>query len=618
MLNIQNLSVQYGRQELFHQATFQCRPGQRFGITGKNGAGKSSLLRIIAGNEKPSGGEVHLPNDAQLGMLSQDHFQYETWTVVDVVVSGNHQLWQAFKTKDALLAKADFTEEDGLLLGTMEEQIAHHRGYEAQSIAQTLLSGLGIVQEKHLGPMSALSGGFKLRVLLAQVLFQNPDLLLLDEPTNHLDITSIHWLEEYLKTEFEGIVLFVSHDKHFLNSVSTHILDIDYQTVTSYTGNYDRSLELKQQAEEQRTSARKHQEAKVEQLQTFVEKFSAKASKAKQAKSKQKQIERIELTEIKTTNRGAPYFSFKQARPSGKRAMMAENISKSYGSAQVLNKVSFELLRGEKVAIIGANGIGKSTLLKIAMNELVPDAGRVEWGHEAQVGYCAQDHHEQLHGNQTLFQYIEGEAPADMRDKVRSVLGQMLFSGDDAHKLISQLSGGEAARLLLGSLIIKQPNILVLDEPTNHLDLEAIEALAKALKAYPGTCLFVSHDRDFVRLLATRIIVLTPHGLEDITASYDEYLNAAGQDYLSRAKQNIEKKPQKAEAKKEAPKVMSDTIHPKLQREIEQLENAIKAIDEQMAAPDFYSETDKKEIKSLNTKRRELQTELDEKWASLS
>jgi ATPase subunit of ABC transporter with duplicated ATPase domains len=615
VLNVQNLAVQYGRQELFMNATFQCRPGQRFGITGKNGAGKSSLLRIISGQEKPADGQVHLPMNAQIGMLSQDHFKYESWPVIDVVISGNSQLWQAFKTKDELLAKTDFTEEDGLLLGALEEQIAHHRGYEAQSIAQTLLSGLGIVQEKHHGTMGALSGGFKLRVLLAQVLFQNPDVLLLDEPTNHLDITSIHWLEEYLKTEFEGIVLFVSHDKHFLNSVSTHILDIDYGTITPYVGNYDRSLALKAQAEEQRSSARKNQEAKVEQLQTFVEKFGAKASKAKQAKSKQKQIDKIELTEIKTSNRGAPYFSFKQLRPSGKRAFAAENISKSFGELQVLNKVSFELLRGEKVAIIGANGIGKSTFLKIAMNELAPDTGRIEWGHEASVGYCAQDHHEQLHGDQTVFQYLESEAPADQRDRVRSVLGQMLFSGDDVHKSISNISGGEAARLLLGSLIIKQPNVIVLDEPTNHLDLEAIEALGKALKAFPGTCLFVSHDRDFVRLLATRIIVLTPHGLDDVTASYDEYLDAAGQDYLSRAKANVEKKSAKNAAPKPVKKVIPDNMNGKLQREIETLEKQIQEIDARMADPDFYIDTDKKEIKALNTQRRELQAVLDEKWA---
>lgn len=541
MLNIQNLSIQYGRHTLFEEATFQCRPQQRFGITGKNGAGKSSLLRVINGTEKPMAGEASLPANAQVGTLSQDHFQYESWPVVDVVISGNSQLWEAFKQKDILLAKEDFTEEDGLALGTLEEQIAHHRGYEAPSIAQTLLSGLGIVQDKHFGPMGALSGGFKLRVLLAQVLFQNPDVLLLDEPTNHLDITSIHWLEEYLKNEFEGIVLFVSHDRHFLNTVATHILDIDYGTITPYTGNYDRSLELKAQAEEQRTSARKHQEAKIEQLQTFVEKFSAKASKAKQAQSKQKQIDRMELTEVKASNRGAPYFMFKQARPSGKRALLIDKVGKSFGDLTVLNNVSFQLMRGEKVAIIGANGIGKSTLLKIVMNELPADEGMYEWGHEASVGYFAQDHHEQLHGSQTLFQYLEDKAPHDMRDKVRSILGQMLFSGDDAHKLIAQLSGGEAARLLLGGLIITQPNVLIMDEPTNHLDLEAIAGLAKALKTYPGSCLFVSHDRDFVRALATRIIVLTPKGLKDITASYDEYLDAAGEDYLSRGKSSGKK-----------------------------------------------------------------------------
>jgi ATPase subunit of ABC transporter with duplicated ATPase domains len=614
MLGVSKLGMRFGSQLLFEEATFQCRPNQRFGITGKNGAGKSTLLEVLAGHDNSHEGEISLPQAATIGILKQDHFQYENWRVLDVVIAGKPELWDAIQQKEELFSKVEFTEEDGIKLGELEEVVAANNGYEAESFAATLLSGLGIAQEKQNGSMQALSGGFKLRVLLAQVLFQEPDLLLLDEPTNHLDITSIHWLEQYLTYEFEGILLFISHDKHFLNSVATHILDIDYDTIIPYTGNYDAFTLTKAQVEEQSRAARGQQEAKISQLREFVDKFGAKNTKAKQAKSKQKQIERMELTEVKTSNRRAPFFKFTQCRPSGKSVLKVKEISKSFGELQVLNNVSFELFRGEKVAIIGPNGMGKSTIIKIILDQLPVDQGEYQWGHEVYQGYFAQDHHEQLAGEQTVFSWLEERAPAQQRMHVRNYLGQMLLSGDDVKKRVSQLSGGEAARLLAANLIINQPNVLILDEPTNHLDLESVAALAEALAKFEGTLLFVSHDRDFVRKIASRIIVLTPQGLQDVTKSYDEYLDSAGEDYLDRNKKEAKEKPEKQpKAKKSSNK--SGKKESKLQKQITELEQELLLIDEQMAAPEFYQNTPQEDVTALQQERKSVQRRIDEKLA---
>lgn len=614
MLATQNLGLRYGAQSLFAGATLLCHAEERYGITGKNGAGKSSALRVIAGVEKPSEGEVDLPQNAQVGMLKQDHFQYENWRLLDVVIAGKAALWDAFQEKDKLLAHDDFTEADGIRLGELEEIIAANRGYEAESFAHTLLNGLGLPAEKHEGLMSALSGGFKLRVLLAQVLFQEPEILLLDEPTNHLDITSIHWLEEYLKYEFKGILLYVSHDKHFLNSVSTHILDIDYDTITDYYGNYDQFIFLKMQTSLQQEHARKHQDAKVAQLQTFVDRFGAKASKAKQAKAKQKQIDKIELTDVKVSNRTAPYFHFKPQRASGKVVLEIDGISKNYGEHHVLRNVSFQLGRGEKVAIIGANGLGKSTLLKVIMGALPADAGEYRWGYETHIGYFAQDHHEQLDEDATLLAWLTERAPPLARPRVRNYLGQMLFSGDDVHKKISQISGGEAARLLAAYWMMHDPNVLIMDEPTNHLDLESVEALGESLVKFEGTVLFVSHDRDFVRQVATRIIVLTPSGLQDITAGYDDYLDASGQDYLTRDVKSTVTGTSKKEDKK------SDTSRSnkkekgagKIEKRMAELEQKIALLDAQMAAPTFYADATSEEVRAVQREREDLSKSLDE------
>ncbi len=614
MLSTQNLGLRYGAQSLFTDATLLCHAEERYGITGKNGAGKSSALRVIAGVETPSEGEVFLPQNAQVGMLKQDHFQYENWRLLDVVIAGKADLWEAFKEKDALLAHADFTEADGVRLGELEEVIGMNRGYEAESFAHKLLSGLGLAAEKHEGQMSALSGGFKLRVLLAQVLFQEPEVLLLDEPTNHLDITSIHWLEEYLKNEFKGILLFVSHDKHFLNSVSTHILDIDYGTITDYYGNYDQFMFSKMQTGLQQEHERKHQDAKVAQLQSFVDRFGSKASKAKQAKSKQRQIEKIELTEVKVSNRTAPYFHFNPQRPSGKVVLEVDNVFKSYGEHAVLRKVTFQLLRGEKVAIIGANGLGKSTLLKIIMGLLPADSGEYRWGYETHVGYFAQDHHEQLNEDTTLLAWLTERSPPLLRPRVRNYLGQMLFSGDDVHKKISQLSGGEAARLLAAYWMMQEPNVLIMDEPTNHLDLESVEALGESLVKFDGTVLFVSHDRDFVRQVASRIIILTPNGLQDITAGYDEYLDASGQDYLTRDVKAVSVGNERKSNSKKSQKSGSGSgkAADKIEKQMAEIEQNIALLDAQMAAPNFYADATPQEVRALQEERERLTKSLDE------
>jgi len=620
MLSLTKLSQSFGGKPLFEEASVQCRPGERYGVVGKNGAGKSTLLQVIAGEIPPTEGTIDLPAGSELGLLKQDHFVYESWRLLDVVIAGKPKLWAAMEEKIKIYEHTEFTDEDGVRLGELEEIVMAENGYEAESFAHTLLSGLGLEQEKHDQPLSSLSGGFKLRVLLTQVLYQEPNALLLDETTNHLDITSNHWLEENLIYEFKGTLLFVSHDKHFLNSVSSHILDIDYGTITDYTGNFDAFLLTKSQAEDQRKHARKLQEAKVDQLQQFVSKFGAKASKAKQAKSKQKQIDRMEMTEVKVSNRGAPYFNFKQVRPSGKQVLNVKDIEKSFAELKVLHNIIFEVFRGEKVAIIGPNGMGKSTLLKILMKQLEACQGEFEWGYETHVGYFAQDHHEQLQGNKTVQQWLEDEAPHNMRDSVRSYLGQMLFSGDSVDKKIKNLSGGEAGRLLLAGLMINQGNVLILDEPTNHLDLEAITGLMEALRKFEGTVLFVSHDRDFVRALATRIIVLTPQGLEDVTAGYDEYLNASGEDYLTREKAKPE--PSKKKSKKGKKGDTAKSAEKQLQHKIANLENELITIDDQMANPALYESDDGKDIiAELGRERQKIQSQIDQllnEWETLS
>ncbi len=532
MLTVNNLTFLYGSKLLFSDVNLNLNTGYRFGLVGGNGAGKSTFLKLLAGEEEPSAGEINIAKRARVGWLKQDQFRYENTSIINTVIAGNKILWEAICEKEKLLEKEICDDETGYRLGELEHIIMDNDGYTAEYIAGELLSGLGIKEEFHYQPLSVLSGGYKLRVLLAQSLFDNPDVLLLDEPTNHLDIISIYWLENYLKETFKGLLIFISHDVLFVNNLSTHILDIDYGEITQYTGNYFSFVKQKEAVMEQKLRELSYLEKKIATMQVFVEKFRASASRSKQALSREKLIDKIELPDIKKSSRVTPNFHFQQKRPSGKLALNVKEISKSYGDNQILNKVSFNVSRGDKVIIIGPNGIGKSTLLKVLLGKLTADSGDFEWGHEAQRSYFAQDHHEMLNQSITAYEWLCEQLPAELTTKLRNVLGHVLFRQDDAHKDVLQLSGGEGARLLLAKIMVEESNCLILDEPTNHLDIEAKEGLQKALIEFPGTLIMVTHDRDFASNIATRIIAITEKKIIDYKGTYNEYLEKYGQDYF--------------------------------------------------------------------------------------
>lgn len=532
MLDIRGLSMEFGKKSLFQDVDLTLLPTRRYGIVGANGTGKSTLLKIMAGEEASSRGSVEKAKALTLGILKQDHFRYEDDRLIDVVIRGNTTLWNALTEKDKLFTKDEFTEADGYRLSELEEIIMREGGYEAEANAKNLLLGLGIVEKYHQGPLSALSGGYKLRVLLAQVLYQKPDIMLLDEPTNHLDIVSIAWLEEFLKTSFQGLLVFISHDRGFLNSLATNILDIDYDTVTDYPGDYEKFCATKEERLRLKECELKNQQNKIDALQSFVDRFGAKASKAAQAASRQKMIDRIELVEIKDSNIFKPYFNFQHKKPSGKNVIKVQNLHKQFDDRVLLKNVSFDINRGDKCAIVGPNGIGKSTLLKILLKELQSDQGNYEWSETVQVGYFAQDYRTQLNPEQTIWQWMEDNVVAPGQE-IRKVLGQVLFKGDDVFKKIAALSGGESARLIMAKLILEKHNVLIFDEPTNHLDLESIDALVEALKQFPGAVLFVSHNRYFIDNISTRVLSLSlQHGVQNYLGNYRDYLDQFGKDYL--------------------------------------------------------------------------------------
>ncbi len=533
MLDLRDLCMDFGKKSLFQEVNLILLPTQRYGIVGANGTGKSTLLKIMAGEEAASSGSVEKAKSLSIGMLKQDHFRYEENRLIDVVIRGNTTLWDALCEKETLFSKEHFTEADGYRLSELEEITMHEGGYEAEALAKKLLLGLGIAEKYHQGPLSALSGGYKLRVLLAQVLFQKPDIMLLDEPTNHLDISSIAWLEEFLITSFKGLLVFISHDRGFLNNLATNILDIDYDTVLDYPGNYDYFTTTKEERLRLKQSELKNQEKKIEALQTFVDRFGAKASKATQAASKQKMIDRIKLVEIKDSNIMKPFFAFVPEKASGKSVVKVAKLSKQYDERVLLNNVSFDLHRNDRCAIIGPNGIGKSTLLKILLRDVVSDQGNFEWSDTVKIGYFAQDYHKQLTPEKTIWEWLESQIVAPTQD-MRRALGQALFRGSDIEKKISMLSGGESARLILVKMILQKNNVLILDEPTNHLDLESIDALIEALQKFHGAVLFVSHNRYFIDRIATRVLALTEHhGVQNYLGNYHQYLEQYGKDYLS-------------------------------------------------------------------------------------
>jgi len=531
VLSVTDLAKGHGARVLFRDASLSFHPGLNYGVVGANGSGKSSLLRILAGEEEPTSGSVSLARKARLGVLRQDHFAYEAVPILDVVMMGHRELWAAIRERDALLERAH-EHFDGDRWSALEEFIAQNGGYSIEARAAEILHGLNVPAEAHRRPLSTLSGGFKLRVLLAQTLAAEPDVLLLDEPTNHLDILSIRWLEKFLDA-FSGCAIVVSHDHRFLNNVCDYILDVDYERITQYRGDYDDFVASKAGERERKESEIERREKEIADHKAFIERFKAKPTKARQAKSTAKLMERIVIEDLPRSSRRWPKFSIRARRPSGRKVLEAEGLAKAWNGRTVLHDVALKVERGERLAIIGPNGIGKSTLLKIVMGQVAPDAGRVEWGYETHPGYFAQDHRELLAGvDDTLESWLWTFCPGEVMGYVRGQLAQVLFQKDEAHKRVGQLSGGEAARLIFARLAVTGPNVLVLDEPTNHLDLEGIEALAEGLGAYEGTIVFVSHDRWFVSQLATRVLEITPQGIRDFPGTYEEYVARCGDDHL--------------------------------------------------------------------------------------
>jgi ATPase subunit of ABC transporter with duplicated ATPase domains len=531
MLSITNLGKSHGAQTLFRQVSLTFARGLCYGVVGANGSGKSSLLRILAGDEEASEGSVSMPRKARVGVLRQDHFRYEEVPVIEVVMRGHRPVWEAMEAKDALLERAS-EHFDADRYAELEDVIMQHDGYSLEARAAEILDGLNIPAEVHPKPLSVLSGGFKLRALLAQTLAADPDLLLLDEPTNHLDILSIRWLEKFIES-YKGCAIVVSHDHRFLNNVCDRILDVDYERITLYRGNYRDFTEAKRGDRARMEAEIGKREKAIADHKAFIERFKAKPTKARQAKSKAKQLERIVIEELPQSSRRYPKFTFKSTRPSGKSVVELDGVSKAYDGRPVLTGVSLTVQRGDHLAIIGPNGIGKSTLLKIMVERLDPDKGEVTWGYETHFGYFAQDHRELLEGSRDDLQsWLWNHCPGESIGFVRNRLAQVLFQKDEVHKKVAQLSGGEAARLIFARLGVTEPNVLVLDEPTNHLDLEGIESLQEGLAAYDGTVVFVSHDRWLVSKLATRIVEIAPGGLQDFAGSYDQYLARCGDDHL--------------------------------------------------------------------------------------
>ncbi|MEC7242032.1 MAG: ABC-F family ATP-binding cassette domain-containing protein [Myxococcota bacterium] len=523
MISFQEIAKDFGGQVLFTDVNLQLNAGSRYGIVGANGSGKSTLMRMVSGEESPSSGRVTKPKSARIGMLEQDHFQYENTPIIEVVMQGNPILWKAMQDKEELLAKAH-EEFDDARSSRLEDLIMQYDGYELESKAGQILEGLNIPSVLHQEPLSILSGGYKLRVLLGKALAADPEILLLDEPNNHLDILSICWLEEFLRS-YKGCALIVSHDHRFLNNFTTHIIDVDYERATLYKGNYTAFVNAKAEERTRREAEIAKRKKEIADLDAFVTRFKAKASKARQANSKAKRMEKIVLEPLPQSSRRYPLFRLKARRPTGREVLSVDGVTKAFDDKIVLFDVSFKVERGEKVGIIGPNGIGKSTLLKILMDQLQADMGSSEWGYEVDCGYFPQDHHELLNKpKQTVKGYLWEAKATESMGFVHGKLAEVLFSRDEIEKKLDVLSGGEAARLLLCRIGVEEPTVLVLDEPTNHLDLEGIESLAKGLQDFEGAVIFVSHDRWFVDAVATRIIEINEDGVVDYPGTYSEYV----------------------------------------------------------------------------------------------
>jgi len=528
LLSTANLTMQFGAKALFENVSVEFGNGNRYGLIGANGSGKTTLMKILGGDLEPSSGHVSLSSGERLGKLRQDQFAFEECTVLDTVIMGHAELWRVKQERDRLYALPEMTDEEGMAVAHVEVEFAELGGYAAESRAGELLSGVGIPLEQHSGLMSAVSPGWKLRVLLAQALFADPDILLLDEPTNNLDIHTIQWLEELI-SNLNSTVIIISHDRHFLNSVCTHMADLDYGELRIYPGNYDEYMQASTLVRDQLLADNDKKKEKMAELQGFVSRFSANASKAKQATSRARQLEKIQLAEVKPSSRQNPYLVFNQERKLYRNALDGKDLSKSFGDLRLFHKMRLHVEAGERIAIIGSNGLGKTTLLRCLMGELTTDAGEIKWAENARIGYFAQDYAPEFAEDMTLFDWMcQWRGERDDDQVIRGVLGRLLFGQDQVNRSVKVLSGGEKGRMLFGKLTLQKPNVLILDEPTNHLDMESIESLNSALEKYDGTLLFVSHDREFVSSLATRIIEFTPRGIQDFKGTYEDYLRSQG------------------------------------------------------------------------------------------
>ena len=528
MITTANLTMQFGAKPLFENISVKFGEGNRYGLIGANGCGKSTLMKILGGDLEPTSGSVSVDTGERLGKLRQDQFAYEEYTVLDTVIMGHTELWEVKRERDRIYSLPEMSEEEGMKVAELEVQFAEYDGYTAEARAGELLLGLDIPIEQHNGPMSAVAPGWKLRVLLAQALFSDPDILLLDEPTNNLDINTIRWLEGVLNSR-QSTMIIISHDRHFLNSVCTHMADLDYGELRVHPGNYDEYMLAATQARERMLADNAKKKAQIADLQEFVRRFSANASKARQATSRAKQIEKIKLDEVKPSSRVNPFIRFEQEKKLYRNAMEVKGLAKGFDEAPLFENLDLLVEVGERIAVIGPNGIGKTTLLRCLVHDLEPDAGTVKQSENATVGYFAQDHAADFSENISLYDWMAlWGKPEDDEQVIRGTLGRLLFSSNETTKSVKVISGGEQGRMLFGKLILQRPNILVMDEPTNHLDMESIESLNMALEQYPGTLIFVSHDREFVSSLATRIIELTPEGVVDFHGTYEDYLRSQG------------------------------------------------------------------------------------------
>ncbi len=526
MISAANLSIQFGAKPLFENVSVTFGNGNRYGLIGANGSGKSTLMKILAGQLEPSVGNVSVDPNARVGQLSQDQFAYEDYRVLDTVIMGYKRLWEVSEERDRLYSLPEMSDEEGMQVADLEVEFAELDGYSAESRAGELLENIGIPVEQHYGLMSAVAPGWKLRVLLAQALFSDPDVLLLDEPTNNLDINTIRWLEGFLDGSKSTMVI-ISHDRHFLNSVCTHMADLDYGKLQLFPGNYDEYMTAATQARERMHADNAKKKVKMAELQAFVSRFSANASKARQATSRAKQLEKIELEDIKPSSRVSPFIRFEQNKPLRRVAVEATGISKGFDEGPLFENLDLMIEAGTRLAILGQNGIGKTTLARTLLQEIDADAGEIKWSENAERSVFAQDNAPEFETDMSLFDWITQWQPKGADEQMlRGTLGRMLFSRDDSEKSVKVVSGGEQRRLMFGKIILQKPNVIVMDEPTNHLDMESIESLNLALENYPGTLIFISHDRDFVSSLATRIIDMTPEGIVDFRGTYDEYLRA--------------------------------------------------------------------------------------------